>query len=488
GQERRRHTRAALVEELDHGGVRPDGHDQLRLRLVGEEHGDVLTGALGHELEVVDAPLEEVLTSGGPPIGMHVVHQLGAAPEALLRHRVEVADDDVGLEAVLEERVGTAVDADEHRPVLADVRAQRGEVGAVVVPAHDDECVATGEVGPDGREGQRLEREPGLLLDVLERVLGEALQLGADGRARVLHRGLDAGDAEHRAAPEQLAVAPELTVLEADDVAFVHPVHQLDAHIVEQRDARAHDPDRTSVRVPAGDGLRAVHDRDDALLDQPVGGDAVEVAVVDDRDLARLQARDHVLGAPVDPRHSLDREGLGLLLEAQQAGHQRRPRRVGRARPDAPAVSSSSAAWRRAWEESPMPASMRDSSPTRASPSTVDADATVRSAGPAVAATTCSTVFSTTTWVPANAATCARCVTQRTWCREPSVCSRRPTATPASPPIPASTSSNTSVGGASDSTTRVASIARESSPPDAARASGRAVSPGLAASRYTTRS
>ena len=182
------------------------------------------------------------------------------------------------------------------------------------------------------------------------------------------------------------------------------------------------DPDRAAVRVAAGDRLRAVHDRDDALLDEPVGGDAVEVAVVDDRDLPGLQARDHVLGAAVDPGHSLHGEGLGLLLEAQQAGHQRRLFRDGRAGPDAPAVSSSSAAWRRAWDESPTPASIRDSSATRSSPSTIDADATVRSARPAVAATTCSTVFSTTTWVPANAATCARCVTQRTWCRAPSVC------------------------------------------------------------------
>ena len=57
--------------------------------------------------------------------------------------------------------------------------------------------------------------------------------------------------------------------------------------------------------------------------------------------------------------------------------------------------------------------------------------------------------------------------------------SARPTATPASPPIPASTSSNTSVGGASESTTRRASIVRDSSPPDAALASGRAGSPGF---------
>ena len=73
--------------------------------------------------------------------------------------------------------------------------------------------------------------------------------------------------------------------------------------------------------------------------------------------------------------------------------------------------------------ESPTPASMRDSSATRVvAVDDVDADATVRCARPAAAATACSTAFSTTTWVSANAATCARWVTQSTWCRRPSVC------------------------------------------------------------------
>ena len=61
-----------------------------------------------------------------------------------------------------------------------------------------------------------------------------------------------------------------------------------------------------------------------------------------------------------------------------------------------------------------------------------------------------------------------------------------PTARAASPPTPASTSSNTSVGGAADSTRRVASIARASSPPDATFASGRAGSPAFAPRRNST--
>ena len=96
---------------------------------------------------------------------------------------------------------------------------------------------------------------------------------------------------------------------------------------------------------------------------------------------------------------------------------------------------------------------------------------------------------STTATCPsANAATCGRCVTHNTWCCPPNVASARPTAVPASPPMPASTSSNTRVGGAAESTTRRASIARASSPPEAALARGRADSPGLGASRNVTSS
>ena len=50
--------------------------------LVGEQHGDVLARALGHELVVVDTPLEEVLAARGAPVGVHVVHELGAAAQA----------------------------------------------------------------------------------------------------------------------------------------------------------------------------------------------------------------------------------------------------------------------------------------------------------------------------------------------------------------------------------------------------------------------
>ena len=64
----------------------------------------------------------------------------------------------------------------------------------------------------------------------------------------------------------------------------------------------------------------------------------------------------------------------------------------------------------------------------------------------------------------------------------------RPTGSALRPPMPVSTSSKTSVGvsSASARTCLIASATRDSSPPDAIRASGRAGSPGFGASRKTT--
>ena len=98
--------------------------------------------------------------------------------------------------------------------------------------------------------------------------------------------------------------------------------------------------------------------------------------------------------------------------------------------------------------------------------------------------------FSTTTCRSAYAATCGRWVTTSTWALLASSASRRPTSTAARPPTPASTSSKTNVGTGlvPASATSMASITRDSSPPEAPLASGRAGEPVLAASWSSTSS
>ena len=145
--------------------------------------------------------------------------QLRAAVQRGVGERVEVADDDVGLEPDLEQRVGAAVDRDQHRLVLADVRPQRLEVVLVVVTAHDDERVPALDLDLEVRQLERLEGELGFLLDVLERVLREAAQLDADVLPRFLHPRVDLVGFEHLPRRDLHAVAPQRAVAELDEIA-----------------------------------------------------------------------------------------------------------------------------------------------------------------------------------------------------------------------------------------------------------------------------
>ena len=93
---------------------------------------------------------------------------------------------------------------------------------------------------------------------------------------------------------------------------------------VEQRDTSPHDPDRAPVRVAPRDRLRRVDDRGDAGLDQAVGGDAIEVDVVDHRDVAGHEPPDHVFRAPVD-LHRTHHLGGRSGTAAAHPEHQRVP-------------------------------------------------------------------------------------------------------------------------------------------------------------------
>ncbi len=134
--------------------------------------------------------------AGRAAVGVHVVDELGAAVEGDGRERVEVADDDVGPAADVDQRVGATVDRDQHRSVFADVSPQRAQVVLVVEAAHDHERVPAPELGREVRQLERPERLLGLLVDVLEGVAREGTQLGADALARLLHPLFDLGRAE----------------------------------------------------------------------------------------------------------------------------------------------------------------------------------------------------------------------------------------------------------------------------------------------------
>src|SRR5207249_11406531 len=123
--------------------------------------------------------------------------------------------------------------------------------------------------------------------------------------------------------------------------------------------------------------------------------------------------------------------------------------------------ASSSSSWARATAFAVTPPLIIRASSAAFSPS-LDSSRTVTTLRPSRPG-----AFSTTRWWSAKDAIWARCVTTSTWWRAPRALSRSPTWIAASPPIPASTSSNTSVGirSASAPTVLMASMTRASSPP-----------------------
>jgi hypothetical protein len=89
--------------------------------------------------------------------------ELGPGGERFLRDGVHVSDDHVRPEAGVEQRVGASVHAHEHRSQLSDVRPQDREVLFVVVAPHDDEHMASVEVGLDIRKAGGLDQHVPLL-------------------------------------------------------------------------------------------------------------------------------------------------------------------------------------------------------------------------------------------------------------------------------------------------------------------------------------
>ncbi len=86
--------------------------------------------------------------------------QLRAATQRLVAGGVHVADDHVRREALGAQRVGPAVDGDEHRAHVANVGTQDAQVLLMLDTAHDDErgavAEARGQLGQLDAAGQEL--------------------------------------------------------------------------------------------------------------------------------------------------------------------------------------------------------------------------------------------------------------------------------------------------------------------------------------------
>ena len=173
------------------------------------------------------------------------------------------------------------------------------------------------ELRLDRRQLDRLERQLRLALDVLEGVHGEPLELAADRGARRVHGGLDLVGGERVPGGDQLVATPDLGAFDTNLLALAQAVEHVLTGSVDERDAGLHDANRAAVRVAARDRLTGVHDRGYAGSDEPFRGDPVEVPMVDDGDVARLEPLHEVLGPAVDA----SRAGQGPRRARATPGH-----------------------------------------------------------------------------------------------------------------------------------------------------------------------
>jgi hypothetical protein len=236
--------------------------------------------------------------------------ELGAAPQRLVGDGVHVADDEIRRVAGVAQGVGAAVDADEHRPEVPHVGPDDREVALVAGTAGDDERVAVAEASPEERSLDALGEHPALLLQIAHRVLGEALERLGDPSALGRERARELVGPKAPAGRQARTVAEDVRAADDERLALADLVEEVRPRGVDQADAALDERERAGVREATRRRRGDVDDDANAGLEQLLGRDAVEIGVVDDRDVVRREPLDEVLRAAIEPR------GAGELDEA----------------------------------------------------------------------------------------------------------------------------------------------------------------------------
>ena len=188
-----------------------------------------------------------------------------------------------------------AVDGDEHRPEVADVAADDLEIALVARPAGDDERMPVAEARLERGEVDPLREQLALVAEVAERVVGELLQRLGDAPLLLQQRAGELVLLERPPGREARAVPEEARAADGQPLAVRELVEELRVVDVDQADAAAHELERARVRVAARLRGRDVDDDAHAGLDELLGRDAVDVGVVDDGDVVRVQPADELL-------------------------------------------------------------------------------------------------------------------------------------------------------------------------------------------------
>src|SRR5665647_847723 len=204
--------------------------------------------------------------------------------------------------------------------VLLDVRAEGDQVLLVVVAPDDDEHLSSVDDRGDVRDPDAVQQQLALPAQVVHRVSGEGLQLRSQAGPGVLHRRGHRGRILERALRDQPLAVVHGGVHHPDPSALLEGQH-VRTEVVDQRDARLEQDPRAQVGVPARRRAGGVEHRGRPARGEGLGRHAVEVEVVDHRDVAGPQPLGQALGPGVnadgagDPRFS----GRGATLAQEQS-------------------------------------------------------------------------------------------------------------------------------------------------------------------------
>ena len=176
----------------------------------------------------------------------------------------------------------------------------------MVGPPDDDQHVPVAEARPGLRQVDRTREQTALLPQVGHRVLGEVVERPVDPAALLLETHRQLLGLEHPALHHQFTARPDSAALHLDLVPVRDPLEQLGTR-VDQPDAGSHQRQGPGVRIGAvGRGCR-IERGADAAGGQLLGGDPVEVAMVDHGQVAGSKPLDQLLGAPAEPGGAADR-------------------------------------------------------------------------------------------------------------------------------------------------------------------------------------
>ncbi len=210
-----------------------------------------------------------------------------------------------GLIAGLPDRIGPAVNSDQHRPDIADVGPERPEVTLVVGSPDNDQDVTVTEDRLRIRKVDGTGEQLPLFLDVRDRVLGEVGKGVMDLVLLPFDLPVEIGLQLLRTGCHSRPVALDFPAFDHHMLVFDQKLEKVRVRKIDQPDPGFDEDQRAPVRVTVVRGGLVVEDHFHPARDEILGRDPVDVAMTDHRDIARSEGLDQILGRFTHPDPAL---------------------------------------------------------------------------------------------------------------------------------------------------------------------------------------